>query len=87
MESKEEQADVYERQRLLGQDAQGFTHGTINDSTAAGQIARPVDGVGGNRAIFIRGLLLAVLVGLCGGSTLVPIKFSPVRRHDTTPRS
>ena len=38
------------------------------------------------RALFIRGLLLAVLVGLCGGSTLVPIKFSPfqsgtVRAH------
>ena len=28
--------------------------------------------------VFVRGLLLAVMVGLCGGSTLVPIKFSPV---------
>eukprot|EP01043_Picozoa_sp_COSAG02_P048324 COSAG02_NODE_4735_length_5038_cov_116.051427_4_plen_194_part_00 len=73
-EKKEEQSNAHERERLLrpdGLDARGLTHAPINDSTAAGQVP--------SAAVFIRGLLLAVMVGLCGGSTLVPIKFSPVR--------
>ena len=72
-EKKEEQSNAHERQRLLrpdGPDARGFTHAPINVSTAARRVP--------SAGVFIRGLLLAVMVGLCGGSTLVPIKFSPV---------
>lgn len=70
---KEEQSNAHERQRLLrpdGPDARGSTHAPINDLRAAGKAH--------SAGVFVRGLLLAVLVGLCGGSTLVPIKFSPV---------
>ena len=62
-------------------DKRGSKYGAINDSTTAGQTTRSVDSGRATRAAFVRGLLLAVLVGLCGGSTLVPIKFSPVGRR------
>jgi hypothetical protein len=72
-EKTEEQSNAHERQRLLrpdGPDARGPTYAPINDSTTTGKAP--------SAGLFVRGLLLAVLVGLCGGSTLVPIKFSPV---------
>ena len=72
-DSKERHGDAHERQRLLGPDVPGSTYAPINDSARSATIG------GGSRGLFVRGLLLAVLVGLCGGSTLVPIKFSPVR--------
>eukprot|EP01044_Picomonas_judraskeda_P037341 COSAG03_NODE_16902_length_389_cov_0.696552_2_plen_100_part_01 len=64
-----------EREPLLRSGAQDGKYAPIND---AGQAARSAASAK-SRAIFIRGLLLAILVGMCGGSTLVPIKFSPVR--------
>ena len=58
---EEEDGEEEEKQRLLGPE-----QGSIN-------VASPRKGKG----VFVRGLLCALIVGLCGGSTLVPIKFSP----------
>ena len=65
-----------EREPLLRSGARDGKYAPINDAYQTGRSVASAK----SRAIFIRGLLLAILVGMCGGSTLVPIKFSPVRR-------
>lgn len=81
VEGPDEKGDAHERQPLLKPDVLGSTNAPINDAATASPEQSSSASRGGSTALFIRGLLLAVLVGLCGGSTLVPIKFSPVRNE------